>query len=537
MDALIGQLDQLTAQAGGQSNTSDRTMRTWPKLTMPLKTGDPGPLPWPVPPRRDAEFDDGLDHIPGLPPRQISIAASEASGRLSHHSGGVDSSPSPTSPTVRDGTVLVMSPKSPMRPRRSASRLSSASSLSGPMSPVEREPPVPPIPEKFVGYGGAVGGGSPPSQALPQLPLSVPPSSPIASSAPPPPPPLPPALFISASAPPPPPPPPPGFGPPPPPPPPGFGPPPPPPPPGAPPPPGGSAPEPPKLRVRARLHWDEITNAASLEDTVWTEIKPLSAGATDSDLPQVDVKKFEELFCIVPGDQKKAGESKPKMVDKKQFRTLLDLRRAQNVSIGLARYTRKGLGARELCRAVREMDESVLGVDDLASIQTLLPTSDEKRLLEVYVKQRPKEGDSLPLAPAERFMLECLEVGGGDLERQVEAFCFKLQLRVEAEEVGEKVRRMTRVCGGLRRSEGLKVLLRSVLELGNLTNYQYHGGAGGGGGGFRPWMGKEARALGFKIEGLARLKDVKSADGKWSLMSFLVDMLVDGGRGDVLELG
>ena len=69
-------------------------------------------------------------------------------------------------------------------------------------------------------------------------------------------------------------------------------------------------------------------------------------------------------------------------------------------------------------------------------------------------------------------------------------------------------------------SNRLKTLLRTVLQLGNLTNYQY----GAGSGSYRPWMGKEAKALGFKIDGLARLKDVISADGKWSLMNFLVDM-------------
>jgi hypothetical protein len=33
------------------------------------------------------------------------------------------------------------------------------------------------------------------------------------------------------------------------------------------------------------------------------------------------------------------------------------------------------------------------------------------------------------------------------------------------------------------------------------------------------------QAQGFRIEALAKLKDVKSLDGKWTLMHFLVEML------------
>ncbi|KAH9246426.1 hypothetical protein BASA81_016017 [Batrachochytrium salamandrivorans] len=49
-------------------------------------------------------------------------------------------------------------------------------------------------------------------------------------------------------------------------------------------------------------------------------------------------------------------------------------------------------------------------------------------------------------------------------------------------------------------------------------------------------MGKEAKAIGFKIEGLARLCDVKSADGKWSLMTFLVEMLMNSESAHVLDI-
>ncbi|KAJ3050357.1 hypothetical protein HK097_008679, partial [Rhizophlyctis rosea] len=143
MDALIGQLDELTAQAGHKPK-SDVPKRQWPKLVMPLKNSDPGPMPWPAPPKYPHQLSEEEEryHTIGVPQRKASIAASEASGRLSNPAT-LDGSPSPTSPSSRgeDGMMPAMYPKSPLRPRRSASRLSTTSSRSNssalPMSPVE----------------------------------------------------------------------------------------------------------------------------------------------------------------------------------------------------------------------------------------------------------------------------------------------------------------------------------------------------------------------------------------------------------------
>ncbi|KAI9206006.1 uncharacterized protein BJ171DRAFT_580080 [Polychytrium aggregatum] len=357
------------------------------------------------------------------------------------------------------------------------------------------------------------------------------PEVPVKASAPPPPPPPPPpplSLLTTAIPPPPPPPPPLGGGPPPPPPPPpGPGGPPPP-----PPPPGSSSlnavvsPAASTPRARAKLHWQEI-NANALKDTIWTE----GEGQKNDDPDQVslDVKRFEELFCIVPGtDGKAKTQQKPKMVNKTQFTTLLDLRRANNVSIGLARYTRRGLTALSIGTAIRELNEQVLSHDDLTNIQGLLPTNDEKKLLQAYIS-KPVDPNAPPLGPAEVFMIEICK--DADVGQQLSAFVFKLQFTSEHSEIMIKVTKCLETCLRLKQSDRLKVVLKTVLQLGNMTNYQY----GAGNSSYRPWMGKEARALGFKIDGLARLKDVKSADGKWSLMNFLVDM-VEQSVPEVLDL-
>ncbi|KAJ3194287.1 hypothetical protein HK101_003057, partial [Irineochytrium annulatum] len=284
---------------------------------------------------------------------------------------------------------------------------------------------------------------------------------------------------------------------------------------------------------RARLHWDEIRDVK--RDTVWNEpVTEEEDTESEEGTPKrqtvgvdgitLDVKKFEELFCIVPGSDKKKGA--PKIVQLAQFTTVLDLRRANNVSIGLSRYTRRNMNAQDIMKAIVLLDENQISVDDVVSIQSLLPTADERTILKA-AETRQKPG-SLPFAPAETFMLAMMK--DPDLEQCLNAFGFKLQLGPEIEEVGGKVAKMTSICIKLKTSDALKVLLRTVLQLGNMTNYEY----GAGNSSYRPWMGKEARALGFKIEGLARLKDVKSADGKWSLMNFLVDMVTQS-KPEVLD--
>ncbi|KAJ3396825.1 hypothetical protein HDU92_001659 [Lobulomyces angularis] len=294
-----------------------------------------------------------------------------------------------------------------------------------------------------------------------------------------------------------------------------------------------------KLRVRSRLHWDEIK---SVQNTVWNEGQPaiIEEGENEESPSQVnandmvlDVKRFEEMFCVVPGEKTKA-----KQIKKTQYTNLIELRRANNISIGLSRYTRRGLNAKALIAAIKDLDSSFLGIDDITSIKSLLPTPQEKTTLTAYLdkkKKNPVEYEKKPpLAPAEKFLLEVMKEK--DLPQMCIAFQFKLVLPLETEELLETLANFRKTCSGIRNSDRFKVLLRTVLQLGNLTNYQYGVGEGGVvNSSYRPWMGKEARALGFKIDGLARLKDVKSADGKWSLMNFLVDM-IQKNRVEVLDL-
>ncbi|KXS16397.1 actin-binding FH2 [Gonapodya prolifera JEL478] len=369
-----------------------------------------------------------------------------------------------------------------------------------------------------------------------------PPPPPPPGFGPPPLPPPPPGF-----GPPPPPPPPPGFGPPPPPPPAGFGPPPPPPPPGGPPPPppppGGGPPRPPgpppppgaprppggppapplgapaapaaparvKKRVKAKLHWTEINQNEVKADSVWFE--------NNQRIVQLDIQQFEDLFCIDPSVK---AAAKPKADDAQaaasKFVSLLDGRRAQNVSIAVAGFLRgKNMNVRGLRRAIAIMDSELVAPSDLPKIIPLLPTPEEKSQIDGYAES---SGETDPngekLGPAEQFMLEVLREP--NFEHYVMCFLFKAELSSELESIMSRLKQVREVLDRVRESESFKVLLKGAIETGNLSNYTYSGQV-------TSWRNMKTRAVAVKVESLTKLKDFKSVDQKFTLMNFLAESM------------
>ncbi|TPX46130.1 hypothetical protein SeMB42_g00757 [Synchytrium endobioticum] len=356
----------------------------------------------------------------------------------------------------------------------------------------------------------------------PKSPIPLPPPPPFGNNSggplplPPPAPPLPPPPFSSNTGGPTPPPPPPSlpFGAPPPPPPPTFGAPPPPPFPGL----SGSnaTPQADAKRVRAKLHWNEIRDSSLLANSVWADLGDHHL----VDNVNLDVKKFEELFVVTNDKSKAKIEVKPKVPAKPSVSSVLDMRRANNISIGMSRFSRRGLTADLIVKALRDLDESLLDLDDLIALDQLLPTQQERSMLELFLASGNR---TEPLSPPDEF-LACM-MKDKDVPMYKTAFMFKASLDTDATDIREKVAKLTDVADALRQSENLKVVLAAVLKLGNLSNYQYSNNS----------RGPARAAQGFKIEALAKLKDVKSADGKSSLLTFLVENLRQN-RAEVLNI-
>ncbi|CAI0436540.1 unnamed protein product [Linum tenue] len=355
----------------------------------------------------------------------------------------------------------------------------------------------------------------PPGKAIPLPPEPPPPPKAPAKAAPPPPapPPPPPSKTSPVSAGPPPP------GPPPPPPPARqgkSGPPPP-----APPPKKGGAPGPPRAPMpagpkvprapgmrgpegddsKAKLKpffWDKVS-ATPDQAMVWHQIKSGSF--------QFNEEMIENLFGYTAPEKNKVEKKKNSSQEPaSQFIQILDPKKAQNLSILL----------RALNVTTEEVSDALLEVvcfffaysgNELPAelIQTLLkmaPTSDEELKLRLF------SGELSQLGPAERFLKALVDIPFA--YHRMEALLFMGTLEEEIASAMESFKTLEVASKELRNSRLFLKLLEAVLKTGNRMNDgTFRGGA-----------------QAFKLDTLLKLSDVKGADGKTTLLHFVVQEIV-----------
>ncbi|KAJ3276244.1 hypothetical protein HDV01_005692 [Terramyces sp. JEL0728] len=245
--------------------------------------------------------------------------------------------------------------------------------------------------------------------------------------------------------------------------------------------------------------------------------KQLSVSEIESGFAKAatETQKFEETTTIVaPKKTTRAAKIIPQI----KYTTFLPMRRANNISITLiSRFRRIHLNDEQLLDLLGDINQSTLSADDLVILQSILPTKEELEVLEASVQSITPE--SPPFAPAESFLIACSKKA--ELDNHVLALLYKLQLPVELDAIESNLTLLSNICHILTTSDTITTILRAVFQLGSLSNEEYAGGNPS----YKPWMGMQAKTLGFQIEGLARLKEVKSLDGSWSLMTLLVEMV------------
>lgn len=313
----------------------------------------------------------------------------------------------------------------------------------------------------------------------------------------------------------PPPPPPPGGGPPPPPPPPGGGPPPPPPPPGGgppgpPPPPGApAAPAAPKRPAKAKckpnrkmkaFQWTKIADA-KIDNTIWEK--------TNDNSVKLDTLELESIFGVVESGQGGAagaktpreslGAASPGAIQaKKQTVQLLDPKRANNCEIMLRGLKMEPSAIRA---AILSMDEKVLTEDTLRSMKEYVPLPEEIQILKDY------PGDKKQLGRAEQYFLAVMDLP--KLTARLTAMAYKAGFAEKSENAKSDIHTLSSAITAVKSSQNLFKMLEVVLAIGNYMN-----GAGNAGG-----------CYGFRINSLNKMLDVKSSDGKMSLMHYLYELV------------
>ncbi|GER31546.1 formin-like protein [Striga asiatica] len=247
----------------------------------------------------------------------------------------------------------------------------------------------------------------------------------------------------------------------------------------------------PKLKP---LHWDKV-RASSDREMVWDQLKSSSF--------KLNEEMIETLFVA------NTSNSTPKEVTKWQVLTstgrddgnrVLDTKKAQNIAILLRALN---VTVEEVCEGLLEGNTETLGPELLESLLKMAPTKEEERKLKEYEDVSPTK-----LGAAERFLKAVLDIPYAF--KRVEAMLYVTNFESEADYLKRSFATLEGACEELRSSRMFLKLLEAVLKTGNRMNVGTNRG--------------DAHA--FKLDTLLKLADVKGADGKTTLLHFVVQEII-----------
>ncbi|CAN1236034.1 Formin-like protein 1 [Linum grandiflorum] len=238
----------------------------------------------------------------------------------------------------------------------------------------------------------------------------------------------------------------------------------------------------------------------SFEDTPRPKLKALHWDKVRASSDRLNEEKIEELFVMnapkakpVPG-----GAPSPTNLFGNQENRVLDPKRAQNIAILLRALN---VTIEEVCEAL--LEGKTLGTELLESLVKMAPSKEEERKLKEY-----KDDTPVKLGHAEKFLKAVLDVPFAF--KRVDAMLYMANFESEIEYLRKSFETLEAACEELRNSRMFLKLLEAVLKTGNRMNVGTNRGD----------------ALAFKLDTLLKLVDVKGADGKTTLLHFVVQEII-----------
>lgn len=259
-----------------------------------------------------------------------------------------------------------------------------------------------------------------------------------------------------------------------------------------------------KERPRLKpLHWDKVTPANAGHSMVWDKI-------TDGSI-RFDDDMMEALFGYVATNRKSpntnsgnhSAVSKPSSTTiisniPAQIR-LLDPRKSQNIAIILRTLA---VSRHEILEGLQ--DGQSLAADTLDKLSRISPTPEEESLILSFA------GNPSQLADAESFLFHILRAVPTAFPR-ISALHFRRSIyEPEILHLRQSLQTLDLACNELRTKDLFIKLLEAILKAGNRMNA---GTARG-------------NAQAFDLTALRKLADVKSTDGKTTLLHFVVEEVV-----------
>ncbi|KZV35481.1 formin-like protein 1 [Dorcoceras hygrometricum] len=248
-----------------------------------------------------------------------------------------------------------------------------------------------------------------------------------------------------------------------------------------------------KLKLKP-LHWDKV-RASSDREMVWDQLKSSSF--------KLNEEMIETLFVV--------NTPAPNLKEKTRWQVLptpgpdsgnrvLDPKKAQNIAILLKALN---VTVEEVCEGLSEGNADVLGVELLESLLRMAPSKEEERKLKEYKDESP-----LKLGTAEKFLKAVLDIPYAF--KRVDAMLYISNFDSEIDHLRKSFQTLEAACEELRTSRMFLKLLEAVLKTGNRMNVGTNRG--------------DAHA--FKLDTLLKLVDVKGADGKTTLLHFVVQEII-----------
>ncbi|XVE92518.1 hypothetical protein REPUB_Repub01dG0104200 [Reevesia pubescens] len=244
------------------------------------------------------------------------------------------------------------------------------------------------------------------------------------------------------------------------------------------------------------LHWDKVNKKNVDHSMVWDKINGGSF--------KVDDDLMEALFGYV-ATSRKSPTSTSNSKNTKSTNTssssqimVLDARKSQNIAIVLKSLA---LSRRELLEALNEGQG--LDADTVEKLMRIAPTEEEQSQILDF------DGDPTRLADAESFLFHVLKAIPSAFTR-LNAMQFRSNYDLEILHMKESLQTLELGCKELRSRRLFMKLLEAILKAGNRMNA---GTARG-------------NAQAFNLTSLLKLSDVKSTDGKTTLLHFVIEEVV-----------
>lgn len=245
----------------------------------------------------------------------------------------------------------------------------------------------------------------------------------------------------------------------------------------------------PKLKP---LHWDKV-RASSDRAMVWDQFKSGSF--------QLNEEMIETLFTVNSSNLNSKDNGRKQVLSvPNQENRVLDPKKSQNIAILLRALN---VTVDEVCEGLLEGNSDTLGAELLESLLKMAPTKEEERKIKEFKDESP-----FKLGPAEKFLRAVLEIPFAF--KRVDAMLYIANFDSEVEYLKRSFETLQVACGELRKSRMFLKLLEAVLKTGNRMNVGTNRG--------------DAHA--FKLDTLLKLVDVKGADGKTTLLHFVVQEII-----------